>query len=73
MSIFKYKFVVIYIVYGVRIQTSVLILRDPKVSHPGRACGVCSITWYEEHHTLYLKKVGSRCMVLLCWYDLEAI
>jgi len=73
MSNFQYKFVVIYIVYGVHIQTSVLILRDPKGSHPGRACGVCCITWYEEHHVLYLKTVGSRYMVLLCWYDLEAI
>lgn len=44
MNSFKYKFVVVYIVYGVPIQTSALILCDPKGSHPGRACVVCCNT-----------------------------
>jgi hypothetical protein len=57
MSSFKYKFVVVYIVYGVHIQTSALILRDPKGSHLGRACGVCCITRYEERHMLYLRQL----------------
>jgi len=57
MSSFNYKYVVVYIVYGVRIQTSALMLRDSKGYHPGRACGVCCITRYVEHHTVYLKQL----------------
>ena len=44
-------------IYGVHIQISALILRDPKGSHLGRACGVCCITRYEERHMLYLRQL----------------
>lgn len=51
----RYKFVAVYILHAACIQTSDLILRDPKLSHPDEkyeACrvvsccvGRCGVTW----------------------------
>jgi hypothetical protein len=38
-----YKYVAVYILYGVQIQTSVSILCGPMGSRPDEACEVCRV------------------------------
>jgi hypothetical protein len=49
----RYKFVVVYVLYGACIQTSVSILCGLKRSHPDVACEVCHVGQCGILHTDY--------------------